>query len=106
MFRVIFGVFLLVVAVALAGADGVMWMQSGVMEFQSLGAVWFKLDSGSLNFAQAIVQRYLWPPLWDPGVTSILLLPAWILPGVISLLLFISASRVKRDTTVFGKIVK
>ncbi len=106
MLRVIFGVLLLVIAVALAGADGVRWMQTGALEFQSLGAVWFKLDRESLNLAQAVVERRLWAPLWDPGVTSILLLPAWVLPGALSLLLFLSASRVKPDTTVFGKIVK
>jgi len=106
MLRVIFGVLFLVFAVALAGADGVLWMQTSVLEFRSLGALWYQLDSGSLEFSQAIIQRYLWPPLWEPGVTSILLLPAWVLPSVFSFLLFVSASRAKSDTVVFGKMVK
>ena len=30
------------------------------------GELWYALDRGSLNFAQAITQRYLHPALWDP----------------------------------------
>jgi len=106
MFRVILGVVFMIVTLALAGADGVLWWRSGLLEFRSLGAVWLKLDSGSLNFAQDLVQRYLWPAVWDPGITTLLLLPAWLLPGIFALVLFVSARRAPRDTAVFGKLVK
>jgi hypothetical protein len=41
-----------------------------------LGEIWFALSPGSLNLLQAVTQRYLWPPLWDPGMTWLLVQPA------------------------------
>ena len=41
-----------------------------------LGELWFKLHAGSLNLIQAIIERYLWPPLWEAGVAPLLHLPA------------------------------
>ncbi|MEQ9520378.1 MAG: hypothetical protein RLN89_13165 [Parvibaculum sp.] len=40
------------------------------------GEVWFALSSNTLNLMQAVTQRYLTPGLWDPGIVSILKLPA------------------------------
>ncbi len=51
-----------------------------------LGELWFGLAPGTLNFLQAIIQRYLSPELWDPGIVTILLWPAWMVfaaPGVV-----------------------
>jgi hypothetical protein len=51
----------------------------------ALGQLWFQLDVASLNFTQAITQRYIHPLLWDPVAVTILLLPAvlvfWV-PGL------------------------
>ena len=55
-------------AVAVAGP-------AGIAE-RPLGELWFKLDPGSLNLIQAVVERYIWPPLWDPAIASVLRLPA------------------------------
>ncbi len=55
------------------------------------GALWFGLDVESLNLAQAIVQRFLHPYLWDPVVAGMLHWPAWSLlggPGVALVLTF------------------
>ena len=41
------------------------------------GALWFELDAGSLNFAQAITQRYVSPALWDSVFVPLLLMPVW-----------------------------
>lgn len=38
---------------------------SGMAVAQPLGQLWFELDPGSLNLLQALVERGLWPPLWD-----------------------------------------
>jgi hypothetical protein len=50
-----------------AGAGGMMLaaITSGQSPAQPLGQLWFAVDPGSLNAFQAIVERYLWPPLWD-----------------------------------------
>ncbi len=55
-------------AVALAGPGGILQ--------RPLGELWFKLDVGSLNLVQAVVERYIWPPLWDPAIASVLQIPA------------------------------
>ena len=44
----------------------------------AVGQLWFDLDANSLNGAQAGVQRYLWPPLWDAIVVPALQLSIWL----------------------------
>ena len=51
------------------------------------GEVWFRIDTGSLNLVQAVVERYIWPPLWDPAISSLLHVPAIVLFAVPGLLL-------------------
>ena len=41
----------------------------------SLGALWFQFHAYSLNLTQAIIQRYIWPYLWDPVLQSLLVMP-------------------------------
>ena len=43
------------------------------------GQLWFRLDVGSLNLVQAVIQRYVYPPLWDGVIVPILLVPAFLL---------------------------
>lgn len=45
-----------------------------------LGALLFRLDSGSLSLVQAGVQRYLLPMLWDDVLLPVLEAPAWVVP--------------------------
>ena len=50
-----------------------------------LGELWFTLHAPSLNLAQAAIQRYVHPALWDPVITSALFLwasVALIVPGL------------------------
>jgi len=49
------------------------------------GELWFRLDTGSLNLLQAVIERYIWPPLWDPAIVGVLRLPALLIfavPGI------------------------
>lgn len=43
---------------------------------QPLGQLWFTVDVASLNLLQAVVERQLWPPIWDYAVFPVLQLPA------------------------------
>ena len=66
-------------------------IQAGGYRMIEAGALWFGLDVGSLNLAQAIVQRFIHPYLWDPVVAGMLQWPAWSLlggPGVALVLAF------------------
>lgn len=43
----------------------------------SLGELWYALHPGSLNVAQAAIQRHVSPALWDPWIQTLLVWPAW-----------------------------
>ena len=62
-------------------------LDSGIWRVRVLGEIWFAIDVGSLNLAQAVIQRYLWPFLWEPVITSVLLLPGWAVFGAPGLVL-------------------
>jgi hypothetical protein len=61
------------------------------------GQLWFELDSSGLNTAQAVVQRYLHPAIWDDVIVPLLQKPAkWaftveilmlLVPGALLLLI-------------------
>ena len=60
--------------------------ETGAAHFLPAGQVWYQLDAPSLNLVQAVVERYLWPPLWDPVVLGLLQVPALVLfalPGAV-----------------------
>ena len=38
----------------------------------ALGQLWYDIDRSSLNLAQAVVQRYISPFLWDPVIVGLL----------------------------------
>ncbi len=56
-------------------------IETGGYRMIEAGALWFRLDVESLNLAQAIVQRYIHPYLWDPLIAGMLQWPAWSLLG-------------------------
>lgn len=63
-------------------------LKTGTWRLTALGEVWFKLHTASLNGAQAGIQRYVAPWLWEPVITTILLWPGWLVfgvPGVLGL---------------------
>jgi hypothetical protein len=61
-----------------------------------VGELWFDLHVGSLNLAQAVVQRYLHPALWDTVVLWLLQLPVWLVFALPGLLLTIFCRSRKR----------
>ncbi len=63
--------FLVAGGVALV-ADIMRAIDVGQFALTPLGKTWFDLDSSSLNFSQAIIQRYVAPEIWDPGVITVL----------------------------------
>ena len=60
--------------------------EAGV-QLRPAGELWKHIDVGSLNLVQAVIERYIWPPLWDPVLFSLLLLPAIVVPAVPGLVL-------------------
>ncbi|MCE2509364.1 MAG: hypothetical protein J4G10_00020 [Alphaproteobacteria bacterium] len=77
----------LVVALLALGGGLQPWVKGDAFMPLALGELWYRLDVGSLNFLQAIVQRYLHPAIWEYGVTPVLLQPAWVVFGILGGLL-------------------
>ncbi len=47
------------------------------------GEALFRYDPALLNTAQAGIQRYLSPALWDDAVLPLLERPSWVLPAAL-----------------------
>jgi len=85
------GWLLIIIGLMLIGVEVLASLRAGEWAPQLLGQLWFEFDSNSLNFTQAIIQRYLLPALWDPVIVALLLWPAWVtflVPGVVLSVLF------------------
>jgi hypothetical protein len=92
------GCVLVCLALAALGYEVLLAATSGSWRMIAAGELWYALDRGSLNLAQAITQRYLHPALWDPLVQSLLTWPAWSLLGAPGVALVVALSgRRSRD---------
>ncbi len=84
----IIGWLLTLAGLAAGIADAVAWGGTGSFRLSALGELWFQLAPDSLNLAQASIQRYLFPELWDPVLQTVLLwpaLPTLLVPGLVLL---------------------
>ena len=75
------GLGLVILGLAALGHELLLAWHSGSYRMIAAGELWYALDRGSLNLAQAVTQRYLHPAIWDPLLVSVLQWPAWALPG-------------------------
>lgn len=74
-------------------SDGVRSLAANRLLATPLGQTWFDLDSSSLNLAQALVQRYIHPSVWDPVIQTILQWPTFLVGGVTGIALMIAGRR-------------
>jgi hypothetical protein len=81
----IIGWLLCIAALAFLIRDIVVLAMTGSFETVITGQLWHDLAPGSLNLAQAVVQRYIFPYLWDPIIRTWLLWPVWISIGILGL---------------------
>ncbi len=88
MFKLIFNIIALV-SLVLAVVTGVLDITRSIADsavvMTPLGKVWFDFSASSLNFSQAMVQRYVHPAIWDPGIQAILNMPSWLVFGLLAL---------------------
>ncbi len=97
MFTRIIGVLFILAALAAAGVELVQWIASGTYQPVTLGGLWYMVHRASLGAAQAGIQRYVAPWIWDPVIAWVLLQPTWVImapPG--ALLAWLGWSRKKR----------
>jgi hypothetical protein len=94
--RVLAWLFLLATLVA-AGAELIASLQAGTWTPLTAGELWFKTHVYSLNLAQALIQRYVHPAIWDPGIVTVLLWPAWLVALIPALVLMLIGRRKPAD---------
>jgi nitric oxide reductase large subunit len=94
---------LVVLALLVLGRDLWVWLQgAGGFRPISAGELWYTLDRASLNLMQALTQRFLWPPLWDPGMVTVLRWPAVLVFGVPGLAILLLVRRRRRPARLMG----
>ncbi len=79
------GLIFLGVAVVAFLADAVKSIAASTIVLTPLGKYWFDVSRETLNAAQAAVQRYMSPWLWDPVIQTLLTWPAFLTMGVVGL---------------------
>jgi len=87
-----------VLGLLVLGRDVWVSVQAAAARLIAIGELWYVIDRSSLNVVQAVIQRYVWPPLWDPGIVTVLRLPAaplLVALGAILLVAFRSSRRRK-----------
>ena len=92
----IIGLLFAAVAVMVAGIELARSIQTGKWVTIPLGKLWYDLSPGSLNLTQAIIQRYLAPQIWEPGIVTVLTWPAWAVFGGLGAVLLILSSLIAR----------
>jgi hypothetical protein len=94
---VAFGLLFLAAGALIFVGELLAWLRGDDFVLRSLGRIWFDQDPGSLNLLQAVVERYLWPPLWWQGVQPLLEQPAApLLAGFGLVLLLLTRLRLRR----------
>jgi len=76
MFRALAVLFFLLGLIALAVDLYSSLSADGIIRLAALGDWWFRIHPDSLQLAQVVVQRYINPTLWDPGIQTVLEWPA------------------------------
>lgn len=87
----IFGLVLLALALTTFAYELLVGLNGGSYRVIASGELWFRLQPTSLNLAQAVIQRYVHPGIWDPVIIGILQWPAWSIlgaPGAVLVILF------------------
>ncbi|MEZ5839762.1 MAG: hypothetical protein R3D02_04830 [Hyphomicrobiales bacterium] len=83
----VLGLWLLALSFVFLVVDGTRSIADGTPTFSALGELWYDFDPASLNLAQAAVERHLSPVVWDPVLQWLLMVPAWVVAGVIGVML-------------------
>lgn len=76
--------------------DAILWRESGHWMPILFGQLWYDVNAPSLNLAQVVVQRYLWPPLWDGAIVRLLLCWAFAVPMAAGVFLVLVCRRWRR----------
>ena len=81
------GLIFVALALMALGADGFKSLEAGEIKIQSFGEVWGVLYQPSLDAFLAWGGEHLPPIVMDPVLSSIMSFPAWVVFGVIGIII-------------------
>jgi hypothetical protein len=55
----------------------------------TMGRLWVLVSARSLTIVQGLITDHLWSPIWNVGISPLLVAPAWSFFGALGLLFFI-----------------
>lgn len=87
---------LLAVAVIMAVLDASRSVAANEVVLTPLGTSWYAVSPSTLNLAQALIQRYTFPQIWDPGMIWILTLPGFAVFAGLALLFYVIGYKPRR----------
>ena len=88
---------LLFAGIAVLVDDSITALQAGSFRLVAAGELWYRLDAGSLNLLQSVIQRYVSVWAWDTVFVPILLAPAVVVLFVPALVLLFLTRKPKRQ---------
>ncbi|HCK17092.1 MAG TPA: hypothetical protein DHW36_01125 [Thalassospira sp.] len=91
------GWILLFASIAVLVDDSITALQTGSFRPVAAGELWYRLDAGSLNLLQSVVQRYISVWVWDTIFVPVLLAPALVVLFVPSAILLLLTRKRKRQ---------
>ncbi len=94
-FRMI-ALFFLAVSIILAVIDATHSVAAGAFVTTPLGQSWFSTSPSTINLAQAVIQRYTFPFLWDPVAIWILTLPGFVVFAALALVFYAIGHKPRR----------
>lgn len=89
-------------AAILLARDLVRLVQTGRFTPIDVGALWWYVHPDSLQLLQPGIERHVHPFLWDPVTTTVLLSPAFVVFGILGVLLLLAGRRRGRRARRFG----
>jgi hypothetical protein len=54
----------------------------------TMGRLWALISMRSLNFVQSLITNHLWSPIWNIGISPLLVAPAWLFFAATGFLFF------------------
>ncbi|MHB1217714.1 MAG: hypothetical protein ACYC1L_05900 [Alphaproteobacteria bacterium] len=89
----VLGWVLLAAAAAALVPDLLRSIRAGTIETQPIGAMWYAVSPESLIRAQAWVQAFIDPAVWNRGIFPLLTMPAWVPAGFLGVVFLLVTRR-------------
>lgn len=55
----------------------------------TMGHLWMMVSARSLNIVQSLITDHLWSPIWNVGISPLLVAPAWTFFGALGFVFFL-----------------